>query len=250
MSLVMSVCSMALLTSSQTAAQRPTLEAGDRWSADRTIHFVSTAAEIDMQFDDHFEYVIKSANHRISLQVKRHTTATHLSNGVVIPAPKGEPEQWTLDIMPTGEMVMVEKPMDKLEQILSRIVLAAWNGPSAKQKQPLIEVSAISDLEEHIDYDEAPIRGQGHISGTATLDPKTRIPISISLLGERIPMPGGSDIVSFRVEYRAKREKPKTADRLSPAPFLFRLDVCARLRRKGQGMEVPRKPSPTNATMA
>ena len=83
-----------------------------------------------------------------------------------------------------------------MERSLTKIIIAAWNGPAAAQADPLIRVEAVSRDREQIAYDETPDNGHAKIEGTATLDPTTHAPVSLSLMGQHIRMPGGSDMKS------------------------------------------------------
>ncbi len=187
------------------------LHVGDKWSADRIVRYVSAAADIDLQDDDHFEYVVENTAQGLDIRVSRTQTGTHLANGTFVPATEGEPEQWLLSVSADGQLVATKQPQETLERILSRIVMASWNGPNAGLELPLIKVKAISPVREKITYDETVARGQTKIEGFATLDPDTRRPLAISLTGEKVPIPGGSDIVSIRVEYTVK---PKSGSKL------------------------------------
>ena len=80
------------------------LRAGDHCSAERTIHFVSSEAGIDMENDDHFDFLVASADGKLSMKVDRRQTGTRLSDGTFIGAPDGPPESWTLPVSDTGEL--------------------------------------------------------------------------------------------------------------------------------------------------
>lgn len=180
--------------------QTPRFHAGDHWAMDRTIRFLSTAAEIDMQNDDHFEFVVRSSDGRLFLEVSRRQTGTHLSGGALIPAPAGgEPERWQIPIA-GGKLTLGRQPADSFERTLAEVLVSVWNGSPAERD--LLTVTPVAADRERVTYDGAAIQRPEKLEGDATFDPVSRAPILISLVGQGFTMPGGTDRVSVKVEYR------------------------------------------------
>jgi hypothetical protein len=184
--------------------QKPVLALrnGDSWTAARSVRYVSKAAEIDMQDDDKFTYRVDKDKDALRVLVSRLQVGTKLNSGVYVPAPPGgEPEEWAMPVK-DGVITIGDRPVGKLETLLCGLVVAAWNGSSTDK---FISVKRLDATHEELAYDEKPIEGKTRIAGTVTLDPKTHSPLEIHLLGTQVQMPGGSDWVSIRVDYLAKK---------------------------------------------
>ena len=186
-----------------TTAQTPRFREGDHWSLDRTIRFISVANDIDLQNDDHFEFRILRTDGKLSLQVNRIQTGTHLPGGVFVPSPpKGEPEVWKIPISADGKLTLDRQPRDLLERLLAEILVAALNGEAPPEGHGLITVKPLTPDREHVTYDGTPIQSPAKLEGDITFDPVSRAPILISLRGDNVSIPGGDVRASVKVQYR------------------------------------------------
>ena len=172
----------------------------------RTVRYRSVPADIDFQDDDRLTYSVAKVADGLQLEVSRQQLGTHLSNGVFVAAGTGEPEHWIVPIS-DGTLHVDKSPQGKLETLLGQMVIAAWNGPSGPVIDKLITVTGQGTGSEKIVYDASPVAKRLRIFGTAVLDGRTHVPTELHLKGEGVEIPGGSEIVSIKVDYVIKRDK-------------------------------------------